>query len=168
VLLQAATHSFIARRDPTIHPEEWLGALIALLPKSLAALLMTDFRPAGKPCPKFVFLSKEVDCNFCCSIEKYKTVDKVQAGFQPNRSTKRQVTKLQSLLERALRRQTISVMMYLDIKNAFNTINHWAMLAVLRACGYLEQDIELFRRIYAGTFLMVANQFGLSAACYLL
>jgi hypothetical protein len=42
------------------------------------------------------------------------------------------------------------------------------MLAVLRGCGYPEQDVELFRCMYAGTVLMVANQFGLSAACYLL
>jgi hypothetical protein len=168
VLLQAAINAFIAGLDPTVHPEEWLGALIALLPKSLAALQMTDFRPAGKPCAKFVIFSKVVDGNFRRSIEEYKTVDEVQEGFRPNRSTKRQVTKLQSLLERARRRRTISVMLYLDIKNAFNAINHRAMLAVLRACGYPEQDVELFRRMYAGTFLMVANQFGLSAACYLL
>jgi hypothetical protein len=53
-LLQAAINAFIAGMDPTVHPEEWRGELIALLPKSLAALLMTDFRPAGKPCAKFV------------------------------------------------------------------------------------------------------------------
>ncbi len=49
VLLQAATNAFIAGLDPMVHQEEWLGALIALLPKSLAALQMTDYRPAGKP-----------------------------------------------------------------------------------------------------------------------
>jgi hypothetical protein len=124
VLLQAAINTFIVGLDPTVYPEEWLGALIALLPNSLAALQMTDFRPAGKPCTKFIIFSKVVDCNFCRSIEEYKTVDEVQEGFRLYRSTKRQVTKLQSLLERALRRQTISVMLYLDIKNAFNAINH--------------------------------------------
>jgi ribonuclease HI len=167
-LLQAAINAFIAGLDPTVNPEEWLGALIALLPKSLAALMMSEFRPAGKPCAKFVIFSKVIDGNFRRSIEEYKTVDEAQEGFRPNRNTKRQITKLQCLLERAKRRQTISVMLYLDIKNAFNAINHRAMLAVLRACGYPEQDVELFRRMYAGTFLMVANQFGLSAACFLL
>ena len=167
-LLQAAINAFISGRDPTVNPEEWLGALIALLPKSLAALLMSEFRPAGKPCAKFVIFSKVVDGNFRRSIEEYKTVDEAQEGFRPNRNTKRQITKQQCLLERARRRQTISVILYLDIKNAFNAINHRAMLAVLRACGYPEQDVELFRRMYAGTFLMVANQFGLSAACFLL
>ncbi len=42
-LLQTAIKAFIAGHDPTVHPEEWLGALVALLPKSLAALLMTKF-----------------------------------------------------------------------------------------------------------------------------
>jgi len=57
-LLQAAINAFIAGQDPTVNPEEWLGALVALLPKSLAALLMTEFRPVGKPCAKFVIFSK--------------------------------------------------------------------------------------------------------------
>ena len=96
-----------------------LGALVALLPKSLAALLMTEFRPVGKPCAKFVIFSKVVDSNFRRSIEEYKTVAEVQEGFRANRSTKRQITKLQCLVERSRRRRTISVMLYLDIKNAF-------------------------------------------------
>ena len=167
-LLQTAINAFIAGQDPTVHPEEWLGALVALLPKSLAALLMTEFRPVGKPCANFVIFSIVIDRNLCRSKEEYKTVAEVQEGFRANRSTKRQITKLQCLIERSRRRRTISVMLYLDIKNAFNAINHRAMLEVLRACGYPEQDVELFRRMYAGTFLTVTNQFGISAACFLL
>jgi hypothetical protein len=55
----------IAGQDPTVHPEEWLGALVALLPKSLAALLMTEFRPVGKPCAKFVIFSKAIAMHTC-------------------------------------------------------------------------------------------------------
>ncbi len=61
LLLQAAINAFIAGLDPTVRPEEWLGELIAPLPKILAALQMTDYRPAGKPCAKFVIFSKVVD-----------------------------------------------------------------------------------------------------------
>ncbi len=48
-LLQNAINAFIAGQDPTVYQEEWLGALVALLPKSLEALLTTEFRPVGKP-----------------------------------------------------------------------------------------------------------------------
>jgi hypothetical protein len=60
-LLQAAINAFIAGQIPTVHKEEWLGALVALLPKSLAALLMTEFQPVGKPFSKFVIFSKVID-----------------------------------------------------------------------------------------------------------
>ncbi len=104
---------------------------------------MSEFRTAGKPCAKFVIFSKVVDGNVRHSIEEYKTVDDAQEGFQPNRNTKRQITKLQCPLEWARRCQTLSVMLFLDIMNAFNAINHREMLAVLLACGYPEQDVEL-------------------------
>jgi hypothetical protein len=80
-LLQTAINAFIAGQDPTVHLEEWLGALVALLPKSLAALLMTEFRPVGKPCAKFVTFSMVIDRNLCRSTEEYKTVAEVQEGF---------------------------------------------------------------------------------------
>jgi hypothetical protein len=81
--------------------------------------------------------------NFRRSIEEYKTVDEAQEGFRPKRSTKLQVTKLQSLFELARRRRTISVMLHLDIKNAITAINHRAILVALRACGYPEQDVSI-------------------------
>ena len=123
-LLQAAINAFIAGQDPTVHPEEWLGALVALLPKSLAALMMTEFRLVGKPCAKFVIFSKVIDLNLRRSMEENKTVAEVQKGFQANRSTEWHITKLQCLVERSRRRRTISVTLYLGIKNAFNEITH--------------------------------------------
>ena len=88
-LLQGAINAFIAGQDPTVHPEEWLGALVALLlPKSLAALLMTESRPVGKLCAKLVIFSKVIHSNLRRSIEGYKTVAEVQEGFRANRSTR--------------------------------------------------------------------------------
>jgi hypothetical protein len=86
-LIQTAINAFIAGQDPTVHSEKWLGALLALLPKSLAALLMTEILPVGKPCAKFVIFSKVIDRNLRRSTEEYKTMAKVQEGFRANRST---------------------------------------------------------------------------------
>ncbi len=49
-LLQAAINALIAGLDPTVNPEEWLGALIAFLPKSLAALMMQVVARVLKVC----------------------------------------------------------------------------------------------------------------------
>ncbi len=101
-LLQTAINAFVAGQDQTVHQEERLSALVALLPKNLAALLMTKFRPVGKQCAKFqvVIFSKVIDRNLRHSTEEYKTAAEVQGGFRANRSTKRQIAKLQCLVER--------------------------------------------------------------------
>jgi hypothetical protein len=41
------------------------------------------------------------------------------------------------------------------------------MFSILEACGFPEADVDLFRRMYAGSFLVMANKFGTSAACVL-
>ena len=66
-----------------------------------------------------------------------------------DRSTKRQLGKLHSILaEQRRRKESISVILYLDIKNAFNAINHRAIFYVLEAKGFPSEDIALFKRMY--------------------
>ncbi len=96
-------------------------------------------------------------------------MDDTQEGFRRHRSTKRQLGKLHSILaEQQRRKDSISVILYLDIKNAFNAINHRAIFYVLEAKGFPSVDIALFNRMYTGFFLVMANRFGRSAACMLL
>ena len=63
----------------------------------------------------------------------------------------------------------MSVGLYLDIKNSFNAVNHRAILFILEANGYgiPMEDINLFRRMYTGSFLVMVNLFGKSAVCIL-
>ncbi len=98
-------------------------------------------------------------------------MDDTQEGFCRHRSTKRQLGKLHSILaEQRRRKDSISVILYLNIKNAFNMINHRAIFYVLEAKGFPSEDIVLFKRMYTGSFLVMANRFGVfgrSAACML-
>jgi hypothetical protein len=66
-----------------------------------------------------------------------------------------------------MRKQGLSVVLYLDITNAFNTVNHRAVYHVLEANGFPAADITLFRRLYTGSSFFMSNQFGRSAACKL-
>ena len=59
------------------------------------------------------------------------------------------------------------MIIYLDIKNAFNAVNHRTVFHVLEAKGYPPEDLALFRRMYNGTFLVMENRFGRSAAIVL-
>ena len=59
------------------------------------------------------------------------------------------------------------MILYLDIKNAFNAVNHRAVFYILEAKGFPEEDLALFRRMYNSTFLVMRNHFGQSAAIIL-
>jgi len=51
--------------------------------------------------------------------------------------------------------------------NAFNSPNHRAIFSILEAKGFPADDIDLFRRMYSGSFLVMVNQFGMTAACFM-
>ncbi len=45
--------------------------------------------------------------------------------------------------------------------------NHRAIFSILEAKGFPADDIDLFRRMYSGSFLVMVNQFGMTAACFM-
>jgi hypothetical protein len=115
---------------------------------------MPDFRPLGCICTKYCLLLSIVDQRLNHVTEDYGLVDDTQEGFHCHRSTKRQLEKLHSILaEQRRRKDSISVILYLDIKNAFNTTNHRAIFHVLEANGFPSEDIGLFKRMYTGFFI---------------
>jgi hypothetical protein len=61
-------------------------------------------------------------------MEDYKLIDDAQEAFRRGISTKPQLGKLHSILaeEQRRRKQRLSVILYLGIKNAFNVVNHRA------------------------------------------
>jgi hypothetical protein len=137
--------------DSWLHPEEVIGPAHAGFSTNRLHLYQV-FSPTH-PCRPLQ-----------CSLNHVtRLVDDTQEGFRRHRSTKRQLGKLHSILaEQRRRKESISVILYLDIKNAFNTINHRAIFHVLEAKGFPSEDIALFKRMYTGSFLVMANRFGRS------
>jgi hypothetical protein len=63
--------------------------------------------------------------------------------------------------------RTIGDAIPLDIKNAFNAVNHRAIFYVFEAYGFPEKDVDLIRRMYSKSFLTIQNSFGRTAAIVL-
>ncbi len=102
--------------------------------------------------------------------EDYGLLDDAQEGFRRGRSTKRQLAKLHCLLaDQRRRKKCISVLLYMDIINAVNSPNHHAIFFIMEANGFPEADVRvaLFRQMYTGSFLVISDPFGITAACFL-
>lgn len=166
-LLRAAINAFLRGERPTVYQHEWMGAIVASLAKQQSALKVTEFRPVASICTKLIILLDIIYKRMSRFMERHELLEDAQEAFRKCRSTQRQLFKLQSFLEDQRNAKHPVVLLYLDIKNAFNAMNHRALFRILELCGYPAADIALFQHMYNGTFLFLGNSFGNSAACYL-
>ncbi len=75
-------------------------------------------------------------------MEDFQLLDDAQEGLRRHLSTKRQVSKLQGLLAQQCRDKGQPVVLFLDIKNEFNTVNHRAIFSLLEANGFNKVDVD--------------------------
>ncbi len=167
-LLWAALNAYLRGETPSVCAHEWIGAIAGYIPKKLSALLNTEFRPVASISTKFMIFLKIIDIRLDHVTEDYGLIDDAQEGFRQGSTTKRQLAKLHCMLANQRRKKEgISVLLHLDIVNAFNSPTHRAIFSILEAMGFPAEDVILFRRMYSGSFLVMVNQFGMTAACFL-
>jgi hypothetical protein len=114
-----------------------------------------------------IFL-KRIDMLLDHLTKDYGLLDDAQESFCQGRCTKRQLAKLHCMLADLCReKDDMSVLLYLDIVSTFNSPNHRAIFSILEAKGLPAEDVNLFRRMYSGSFLVMLNEFRMTAACFL-
>jgi hypothetical protein len=73
--------------------------------------------------------------------------------------------KILCLLDAQRSRKYLSlILFFLDLVNAFNTMNHSAIFYILLLYGFPDEDIALLIRIYDRTCFFIGNHFGDGAA----
>jgi hypothetical protein len=146
---------------------EWMGAIVAHIAKQRSALHVTEFRPIASLCAKFAIFNKILAKRLIRFTEEHGILEDAQEAFRRSRITIRQLYKILCLLDTQRRRKCISLILFLDLVDVFNAMNHSAIFYILRLCGYPDEDIALLIRLYGRTFLFIGNHFGNNAACFL-
>ena len=60
----------------------------------------------------------------------------------------------------------LSVLLYLDVKSAFNAMNHRAIFIVLETFGFPAANIDLIYQMYFGPFLSIGHLLWKTAALF--
>ncbi len=125
-LLRAAMNAYLRGAHPTAYQHEWMGAIVTSIAKQQSALKFTEFRPVASICTKHIILLNILYRRMSSFkfMERHELLDDAQEAFRKGRSTQRQLPKLQNFPEDQRNAKHPVVLLYLDIKNAFNAMNH--------------------------------------------
>jgi hypothetical protein len=82
--------------------------------------------------------------------ETFEYLDVTQAGFRKQRSTRDNSFYLKSLIDLAVEMEQELVIVFIDVKKAFDSVSHALIEEALRDAGASDKSIAMFRAIYGG------------------
>ena len=142
-------------------PASWKTSLTVLLYKKGNPSQLTNHRPIALANTIYKFYTSTLTSILSTYGEKYQILHDSQEGFRAERSTSRQIQLLIGALEDArLTNQDIYIL-YIDFKNAFGSIDHARLLAIMKDLGYPTDSINLIGNIYSqSSTIFTGEHFG--------
>ena len=90
--------------------------------------------------------------------EKHQILHDSQEGFRVERNTSRQLQLLIAALEDVRFTNQNIYLLYIDFKNAFGSLDHTRLLAVMKNLGYPTDAITLIGNIYADSTITFTGE----------
>jgi hypothetical protein len=91
--------------------------------------------------------------------EKYQILHDSQEGFKEERCTSRQIHTLTAALEDTKFTTQDIYLLYIDFTNAFRSIDHARLLAIMTDLGYPLDAIKLIGSIYSESYTTITGQY---------
>ena len=142
-------------------PDRWKESYTILIFKNKGTILELDYyRRIGLENTLYKCWTKIVQGVFAAYAEKHHILSQEQGGFRAHRNTIQQLETHTMLLEDArLTEQDIFLVM-VDLKEAFDTIDHHRMIKVIRDLGYPEDAIQVVQGLYENASTKVTTPYG--------
>ena len=142
-------------------PASWKTSLTVLLYKKGNPSHLTNHRPIALANTIYKFYTSTLTSILSAYGERYQLLHDSQEGFRAERNTSRQIQLLIAALEDArLTNQDIYIL-YIDFKNAFGSIDHARLLAIMKDLGYPTDSINLIGNIYSqSSTIFTGEHFG--------
>ncbi|KAM3961990.1 uncharacterized protein ACR2FA_003881 [Aphomia sociella] len=131
-------------------PEVWLSAFVLPIPKVPSPNILNDFRPISI----LPFLSKILEAvvhkQLSDFVFKNKLVSPFQSGFRPGHSTATALLRITEDVREGMENSKLTILVLIDFSNAFNTVDHDILLALLSYLGISSPAIDWFATYLRG------------------
>ena len=142
-------------------PASWKTSLTVLLYKKGNPALLTNHRPIALANTVYKLYTSTLTSILSAYGEKHQILHDSHEGFRAERGTSRQLQVFIAALEDARFTNQDIYILYIDFKNAFGSIDHARLLAIMKDLGYPNDAIHLIGNIYSkSTTTFIGEHFG--------
>uniref|UniRef100_A0A7I4Z0R2 Reverse transcriptase domain-containing protein n=1 Tax=Haemonchus contortus TaxID=6289 RepID=A0A7I4Z0R2_HAECO len=142
--------------DPRIVPKDWLSSYTILIHKKGARDILANYRPIALLSTMLKVFSRVILNRIRHTLNN---MGKEQAGFREGFSTIDQIHVISQLTERCREYRIPLCYLFIDIKMAFDTVEHQAELNALTPFGVPRRYVEMIRKCNTSCFTD-ANLYG--------
>ena len=135
VIPSVLLHIFRSSLDTGVIPRSWKKATIIPLKKCGNSNEVSNLRPISLLPMQGKMLEKIIHNRLLLHLEGNNLLDERQGGFRPNHSTIDAIVKFSETIYKGINEGKITVATYIDLKKAFDTVNHVILLQKLEKMG---------------------------------
>jgi hypothetical protein len=132
-------------------PASWKTSITILLYKKGNPISLPNHRPIALANTIYKFFTSILTTILSAYGETHQILHNSQEGFRAERCTTRQLQLLIGALEDAKFSNQDIYLLYIDFKNAFRSIDHARLLAIMHDLGYPEDAVHLIGNIYTNS-----------------
>ena len=142
-------------------PEEWKRGVITLIPKKSAdSQNVEDWRPISLLISVYKIFMKLVLARNMSWLVDSGRLSSSQKGAMPCNGLQQHVFNLKTIVSDFLHSSSRLYVGYIDIKDAFGSINHHFMINELSKAGYSDKFINITKDIYSGSCFQIKTAIG--------
>jgi hypothetical protein len=152
-------HCYKQRKIPTY----WKHSKTILLHKKDNPIHLTNYRPIALANTIYKFYTSTLTALLTSYGEQHRLLHFSQEGFRPQRNTTRQIQMIIAALEDARLTNKDIYLTYIDFRNAFGSIDHTRLLALMEDLGFPLDAVEIVGNIYTNsTTSFSGSHFGIT------
>ena len=144
-------------------PDEWKAARVIPLFKKGKIEHLDNYRPISVLSTASKILERAVHCQLYEYLNKHKLLNPFQCGFRRNHSTETAAISFTDSIRRQMDQSCLTGAVFIDLRRAFDTVDHALLLDKLRRYGIMESELAWFRDYLSNRMQIVSYQNKLSS-----